>query len=135
MLCMSQDTAISVAGLYKSYGENDVLKGVDLEVPEGSVYALLGANGAGKTTAVNICSTLLTADAGEVRVAGYDVRTHADQVRRTRRAVVAGRRAAPSRPRDLRGCRQGDRPATARRDQAAADQPQADRRSSRPAGS
>jgi ABC-2 type transport system ATP-binding protein len=83
MLCMSRNTAISVAGLHKSYGENDVLKGVDLEVPEGSVYALLGPNGAGKTTAVNICSTLLTADAGEVRVAGYDVRRQAEQVRRT----------------------------------------------------
>lgn len=79
---MSRDTAISVAGLRKSYGNNEVLEGVDLEVPEGSVYALLGPNGAGKTTAVNICSTLLTADTGEVRVAGYDVRTQADQVRR-----------------------------------------------------
>jgi ABC-2 type transport system ATP-binding protein len=83
MLCMSRNTAISVTGLYKSYGENEVLKGVDLAVPEGSVYALLGPNGAGKTTAVNICSTLLTADAGELRVAGYDVRTQADLVRRT----------------------------------------------------
>jgi ABC-2 type transport system ATP-binding protein len=83
MLCMSRNAAISVAGLHKRYGDNEVLKGVDLEVPEGSVYALLGPNGAGKTTAVNICSTLLTADAGKIRVAGYDVRTQADQVRRT----------------------------------------------------
>ena len=83
MVCMSRDIAISVAGLHKRYGDNEVLKGVDLEVSEGSVYALLGPNGAGKTTAVNICSTLLTADAGEVRVAGYDVRTQADEVRRS----------------------------------------------------
>ena len=83
MLCMSRNTAISVAGLHKRYGDNEVLKGVDLEVPEGSVYALLGPNGAGKTTAVNICSTLLTADAGQVRVAGYDVRREPDQVRRS----------------------------------------------------
>jgi ABC-2 type transport system ATP-binding protein len=80
---MRQNTAVSVAGLHKSYGENEVLKGVDLEVPEGSVYALLGPNGAGKTTVVNICSTLLTADAGEVRVSGYDVRLESDQVRRS----------------------------------------------------
>jgi len=83
MLSMSRDAAISVTGLQKRYGDHEVLTGVDLEVPEGSVYALLGPNGAGKTTVVNICSTLLTADAGEVRVAGYDVRTHADQVRRS----------------------------------------------------
>jgi len=83
MVCMSRTTAISVAGLRKRYGDHEVLKGVDLEVPEGSVYALLGPNGAGKTTAVNICSTLLAADAGEIRVAGYDVRMQADQVRRS----------------------------------------------------
>jgi ABC-2 type transport system ATP-binding protein len=82
MLCMQRNTAISVAGLHKRYGDNEVLKGVDLEVPEGSVYALLGPNGAGKTTAVNICSTLLAADAGEIRVAGYDVARQSDQVRR-----------------------------------------------------
>jgi len=80
---MTRNAAISVAGLHKSFGDNEVLKGVDLEVPEGSVYALLGPNGAGKTTAVNIVTTLLTADAGEIRVAGYDVRRESDQVRRS----------------------------------------------------
>jgi ABC-2 type transport system ATP-binding protein len=83
MLFMRRNAAISVAGVHKRYGDHEVLHGVDLEVPEGSVYALLGPNGAGKTTAVNICSTLLTADSGEIRVAGYDVRTQADQVRRS----------------------------------------------------
>jgi ABC-2 type transport system ATP-binding protein len=83
MLCMSRNTAISVAGLHKSYGDNEVLKGVDLDVPEGSVYALLGPNGAGKTTVVNICTTLLTADSGEIRVAGFDVRRESDDVRRS----------------------------------------------------
>ncbi len=82
MVYMTRNAAITVAGLHKRYGDNEVLRGVDLEVPEGSVYALLGPNGAGKTTVVNICSTLLTADAGEIRVAGFDVRTQADQVRR-----------------------------------------------------
>ena len=80
---MDRNIAISVAGLHKSYGDNHVLHGVDLEVPEGSVYALLGPNGSGKTTVVNICSTLLAADAGDIRVAGYDVPRQSDQVRRS----------------------------------------------------
>jgi ABC-2 type transport system ATP-binding protein len=80
---MNRNTAISVAGLHKSYGDTEVLKGVDLEVPEGTVYALLGPNGSGKTTVVNICSTLLTADAGEIRVAGFDVQKESDHVRRS----------------------------------------------------
>ena len=80
---MNRSAAISITGLRKSFGDNEVLRGVDLQVPEGSVYALLGPNGAGKTTAVNICSTLLTADGGEVRVAGYDVARQSDQVRRS----------------------------------------------------
>jgi ABC-2 type transport system ATP-binding protein len=83
MLCMDTNAAISVAGLRKRYGDNQVLEGVDLEVPEGSVYALLGPNGAGKTTVVNICSTLLTPDAGDLRVAGHDVRRDPDRVRRS----------------------------------------------------
>jgi ABC-2 type transport system ATP-binding protein len=83
MLCMDTNAAISVAGLRKRYGDNQVLDGVDLEVPEGSVYALLGPNGAGKTTVVNICSTLLTPDAGDLRVAGHDVRRDPDRVRRS----------------------------------------------------
>lgn len=73
--------AIEVAGLTKSYGEHTVLDGVDLRVPEGTVYALLGPNGAGKTTIVNILATLLTHDAGEIRVAGVDVRREAARVR------------------------------------------------------
>ena len=80
---MTRNTAISVAGLHKRFGDNEVLKGVDLEVPEGSVYALLGPNGSGKTTAVNIITTLLTPDAGEIRVGGYDVKRESDQVRRS----------------------------------------------------
>ncbi|MEV8411939.1 ATP-binding cassette domain-containing protein, partial [Streptomyces niveus] len=73
--------AIEVAGLRKSYGDHQVLAGVDLAVPAGSVYALLGPNGAGKTTAVRILSTLLPADAGAARVAGHDVHREADRVR------------------------------------------------------
>ncbi|WP_043232895.1 ATP-binding cassette domain-containing protein, partial [Streptomyces sp. NRRL F-5193] len=60
--------AIAANGLRKSYGDKVVLDGVDLTVPEGTVFALLGPNGAGKTTAVKILSTLVTPDAGQVRV-------------------------------------------------------------------
>ena len=56
--------AIAANGLRKSYGDKIVLDGIDLAVPEGTVFALLGPNGAGKTTAVKILSTLITADAG-----------------------------------------------------------------------
>jgi len=75
--------AIEVAGMTKSYGDNAVLRGIDLTVPVGSVYALLGPNGAGKTTMVRILSTLTDADAGEARVAGFDVRREPDGVRRS----------------------------------------------------
>ncbi|MDX3453980.1 ATP-binding cassette domain-containing protein [Streptomyces sp. ME02-8801-2C] len=74
--------AISATGLRKSYGEKVVLDGVDLEIAEGSVFALLGPNGAGKTTTVQILSTLIDADGGEALVAGYDLGTRADDVRR-----------------------------------------------------
>ncbi|MEU2237388.1 ATP-binding cassette domain-containing protein [Streptomyces vietnamensis] len=65
--------AVSAVGLRKSYGDKTVLDGVDLHIPEGSVFALLGPNGAGKTTAVKILSTLITADGGQARVAGHDL--------------------------------------------------------------
>ena len=73
--------AIEVAGLTKSYGDHTVLGGVDLTVPEGTVYALLGPNGAGKTTIVNILSALLTPGDGEIRVAGFDIRHEPGGVR------------------------------------------------------
>jgi len=75
------NTAIEVAELTKSFGDHTVLDGVDLTVPEGTVYALLGPNGAGKTTIVNILSTLLTPGEGEIRVAGLDVRREPGGVR------------------------------------------------------
>ena len=73
--------AIRAVGLRKSYGKQLVLDGIDLEVAEGTVFALLGPNGAGKTTTVHILSTLIAADAGEVRIAGYDVAREPDAVR------------------------------------------------------
>jgi ABC-2 type transport system ATP-binding protein len=72
---------ISVRGLRKSYGETQVLDGVDLSVAEGTVFALLGPNGAGKTTIVRILSTLIRADGGEARVSGHDVQRDAEAVR------------------------------------------------------
>jgi len=73
--------AIAATGLRKSYGDHLVLDGIDLNVAEGTVFALLGPNGSGKTTTVRILSTLLAADAGTVTVAGHDVRTQAQEVR------------------------------------------------------
>jgi ABC-2 type transport system ATP-binding protein len=73
--------AIHVHALKKSYDELPVLRGVDFDVARGSIFALLGSNGAGKTTVVRILSTLSRADAGTATVAGFDVATHAAKVR------------------------------------------------------
>jgi ABC-2 type transport system ATP-binding protein len=72
---------VVATGLRKSYGDHLVLNGIDLNVAEGTVFALLGPNGSGKTTTVRILSTLLLADAGTVRVAGHDLHTQAQLVR------------------------------------------------------
>ena len=77
------DTAIAASGLRKSYGEKVVLDGISLNVLAGTVFSLLGPNGAGKTTTVHILSTLIRADAGDIRVAGHDLARHPDRVRRT----------------------------------------------------
>ncbi len=73
--------AIAASGLRKSFGEHVVLGGIDLNVGEGTIFSLLGPNGAGKTTAVKILSTLITADGGEVRVAGHDLARDPDAIR------------------------------------------------------
>jgi ABC-2 type transport system ATP-binding protein len=73
--------AISATGVRKSFGDHLVLDGVDLAVPEGTVFALLGPNGAGKTTMVQILSTLLPADGGEIHVADHDLARDPDAVR------------------------------------------------------
>ena len=75
------EAAIRVRGLEKSFQQLEVLRGVDFDVMPGSIFALLGANGAGKTTVVKILSTLLKADAGTAGVHGFDVATHASDVR------------------------------------------------------
>ena len=73
--------AIRVRGLEKSYDKVRVLRGVDFDVARGSIFALLGSNGAGKTTVVKILATLLRSDAGSAGVHGFDVATQAAQVR------------------------------------------------------
>jgi ABC-2 type transport system ATP-binding protein len=78
---LSPEPAIRVRGLVKSYKKLVVLRGVDFEVARGSILALLGSNGAGKTTVVKILSTLLKADAGAASVNGFDVARQAAKVR------------------------------------------------------
>ncbi len=74
-------SAINVQGLEKTYGKNQVLRGVDFDVERGSVFALLGSNGAGKTTAVRILSTLLQPTAGNATVNGFEVHSQPGRVR------------------------------------------------------
>ena len=74
--------AIRTGGLAKSFGKTQALSGVDLEVPEGIVYGLLGQNGAGKTTMVRILATLLQPDRGRAWVGGHEVAGQGEAVRR-----------------------------------------------------
>ncbi|MFE9624816.1 ATP-binding cassette domain-containing protein [Streptomyces sp. NPDC006527] len=77
--------AIAANGLRKSYGDKVVLDGVDLAVPEGTIFSLLGPNGAGKTTAVKILSTLISADPGTggIHIGGHDLAADPQAVRAT----------------------------------------------------
>ncbi|MEW1586900.1 ATP-binding cassette domain-containing protein [Micromonospora vinacea] len=79
----AEQPAIHVRGLEKSFKQLKVLRGVDIDVARGSIFALLGSNGAGKTTLVKILATLLRADGGTARVAGFDVATQAADVRQS----------------------------------------------------
>lgn len=78
-----KDIAIQVKGLQKSYHKLHVLKGVNFEVEKGSIFALLGSNGAGKTTIVKILTTLLKQDSGTATVNGFDVAAKPDYVRQS----------------------------------------------------
>jgi ABC-2 type transport system ATP-binding protein len=80
---MSAVAAIEVRGLEKSFKDLEVLRGVDFEVAPGSIFALLGSNGAGKTTIVRILATLLRPDGGVAGVNGYDVVADPRAVRET----------------------------------------------------
>jgi ABC-2 type transport system ATP-binding protein len=89
---MDSELAVEAAGLEKSFGRVPVLAGLDLRVARGSVFALLGPNGAGKTTTVRILATLSRADAGQARVAGFDVLRDRHRVRQ--RISLTGQYAA-----------------------------------------
>ncbi|MEV0827243.1 ATP-binding cassette domain-containing protein [Nonomuraea rubra] len=86
------DPIVVAEGLHKSFGDTHALRGLDLNVPKGTVCGVLGPNGAGKTTAVRILATLSDPDAGHARIAGYDVVREAGEVRR--RIGLAGQYAA-----------------------------------------
>ncbi|QLH22751.1 ATP-binding cassette domain-containing protein [Streptomyces sp. Rer75] len=73
--------AIAAEGLRKAYGDKVVLDGIDLHVPQGTIFSLLGPNGAGKTTTVQILSTLIAADGGRASVAGHDLTAAPQAVR------------------------------------------------------
>ncbi|MDR0322213.1 MAG: ATP-binding cassette domain-containing protein, partial [Treponema sp.] len=76
------NTAIHVKGLEKSFGKTPVLKGVSFDIQKGSVFCLLGSNGAGKTTIIRILATLIKPNCGEAIICGYDLIKEAGQVRR-----------------------------------------------------
>jgi ABC-2 type transport system ATP-binding protein len=78
-----KDIAIGVKDLKKSFKKTEVLKGVDFEVRRGEIFALLGSNGAGKTTIVKILTTLMKQDSGIAAVGGFDVAAMPDGVRQT----------------------------------------------------
>jgi ABC-2 type transport system ATP-binding protein len=78
-----QNQSIQVKGLQKSYDRLHVLKGVDFAVEKGCIFALLGSNGAGKTTIIKILTTLLQADGGTATVNGFDVAVHPGAVRQS----------------------------------------------------
>ena len=105
---MNQDIqtshAVVAEGLGKRYGEQWALRDFDLAVPTGSVLGLLGHNGAGKTTAIRILTTLASPTAGSAKVAGHDVVTEPDRGPRTDRADQPGgdRRRADERRRQPR---------------------------------
>ncbi|MEV5559250.1 ATP-binding cassette domain-containing protein [Nonomuraea wenchangensis] len=86
------DPIVVAEGLHKSFGDTQALRGLDLNVPRGTVCGVLGPNGAGKTTAVRILATLSDPDAGQARIAGYDVVREAGKVRE--RIGLAGQYAA-----------------------------------------
>lgn len=76
-------TVISVKGLKKSFNDKEVLKGIDFEVRRGEIFALLGSNGAGKTTIVNILSTLMKPDDGKGSIGVFDIQRQPDNVRQS----------------------------------------------------
>ncbi len=79
----SGQTAIEAQGLTKLFGDVRAVDGLDLHVPAGTVFSLLGPNGSGKTTTVRMLATLLKPDGGTARVNGYDIAHQGQKVRET----------------------------------------------------
>lgn len=81
---------IQIEDLHKSFGEVKAVDGISFSVEEGSLFAFLGINGAGKSTTINIICTLLSKDSGKVNVAGYDLDKHHNEIRRSIGVVFQG---------------------------------------------
>lgn len=81
---------IQIEDLHKSFGEVKAVDGISFSVEEGSLFAFLGINGAGKSTTINIICTLLGKDSGRVSVAGYDLDKHHNEIRRSIGVVFQG---------------------------------------------
>jgi ABC-2 type transport system ATP-binding protein len=78
----AEPLAVETHGLVRRFGDVAAVDGLDLRIPRGGVYGILGPNGSGKTTTIRILATLLSPDSGEARVLGHDVRREGDAVRR-----------------------------------------------------
>ena len=76
-------SVVEVTGLVKRYGELTAVDGISFSVAEGSLFAFLGPNGAGKSTTINVICTALDRNAGDVRVNGFEVGKHDEEVRRS----------------------------------------------------
>ncbi|MFZ2527930.1 MAG: ATP-binding cassette domain-containing protein [Rhodococcus sp. (in: high G+C Gram-positive bacteria)] len=87
-----RDETVLVEDVHKSFGDVHALRGITFSAPQGSVLGILGPNGAGKTTTVKVLSTLIRPTSGRARIAGYDVVTHAAEVRRA--IMMTGQYAA-----------------------------------------
>jgi ABC-2 type transport system ATP-binding protein len=79
---MSQPVVIEARNLQKRFGDIEAVRGIDLQVRRGEIFGFLGPNGAGKSTTINILCTLLKPTSGTAHVAGFDVSSHPNEVRR-----------------------------------------------------
>jgi len=77
------ENVLEISGLKKSYGRIEAVRGIDLEVKRGELFAFLGPNGAGKSTTIEIISTLLEPDAGSVRVCGFELGREDAEIRKS----------------------------------------------------